>query len=182
VTGFGRIGLHHQPTQLVVTFSGVVNPTQAENPNNYTVITPTFEQIRIKSATYNPATNSVTLVPAVPLNVHDRFLLLVTLPCPTGMSSGTVTIPFGGKRSLIGFHNHRGEFVVVHDARITGLYNHRGQFVPLHNVPLIRDTRSPRRDEAAHPIHRNPPVFRRPGLLELSKRRRRVDAIPSSGY
>ena len=49
------------------------------------------------------------------------------------MPPGTVVIPFGGKQSLIGFHNHRGEFVSVKNGRIVGFYNHSGQFIPVNN-------------------------------------------------
>jgi hypothetical protein len=161
----GRIGLHHQPTQIVVTFSGVVNPTLAENPKNYEIFRRSGERIPIKSATYNPATNSVTLITAVRLNVHHHFRLSILLPCPPGMPTSTVIIHFGGKDSLIGFHNHLGEFVVVHNARTVGYYNHRGEFVPFHRS-LVRVEHSARRDGGADPIHRNPPVFRRPGLRE----------------
>jgi hypothetical protein len=182
VASIGRIGLHHQPTQIVVTFSCVVNPTLAENPNNYSVITPTGQRIRIKSAAYNPATNSVTLVPAVRLNVHYRFQLEVMLPCPPGMPISTVIIPFGGKMSLIGFHNHLGEFVVVHDAQVVGFYNHRGEFVPFHKSLLALAQHDAHPDAGAHPSHRNPPVFPRPGHLEFSKRARRLDVLPRSGY
>jgi hypothetical protein len=163
VVSVGRIGLHHQPTQLVVTFSGVVNPTLAEDPKNYSVITRSGRRIPIKSATYNPATNSVTLIPAIRLNVHLHFRLSVLLPCPPGMATSTVIVPFGGKMSLIGFHNHLGEFVVVHDARTVGYYNHRGEFVPFRR-PLVRVAHSAHRDGGAHAIHRNPPVIRGLGL------------------
>jgi hypothetical protein len=182
VASVGRIGLHHQPTQIVVTFNGVVNPTLAENPDNYSVITSTGERIRIKSATYNPATNAVTLIPAMRLNVHLHFRLSVMLPCPPGMPTSTVIVPFGGKMSLIGFHNHLGEFVVVHDAEVVGYYNHLGEFVPFHKSLIALAKHAAHPDAGAHPIHRNPPVFRRPGLLRLSGRGKQLDAIPRSGY
>jgi len=133
VAGIGRIGVHHQRTLLVVTFDGLVNPTEAENPRNYSVIRPSGKTIRIKSADYNPATDSVTLRVADRLNVHDHFRLSVVLPCPNEQTGNTVVVPFGGKRSLIGFHNHRGEFVSVQNGKITGFDNRRGQFIPVHN-------------------------------------------------
>ncbi len=70
------------------------------------------------SATFNPTTNSVTLQPARRLNVHLHFQLSVKLPCPNAESATPVLIPFGGRSSLIGFHNHRGQFVPVHGGRI----------------------------------------------------------------
>jgi hypothetical protein len=147
VADIGRIGVHHQQTQLIVTFSGVVDPTLAENPNNYAVITKTGDRIHMNTATYNPATNSVTLIPETRLNVHLHFLLSVLLPCAPGMPPQTVLVPFGGKSSLIGFHNKRGEFVVVHHAHIIGFHNKRGEFIPVHNIPLIRAERLARSNE-----------------------------------
>jgi hypothetical protein len=133
VSGIGRIGVHHQRTLLVVTFDGPVDATKAENPDNYSVIKPSGKKIPIKSATYNPATNSVTVIPARQLNVHYHFRLSLVIPCPNEQTPETTVIPFGGKRSLIGFHNHRGEFVSVKNGRIDGFYNHSGQFIPVHN-------------------------------------------------
>lgn len=114
----GRIGLHHQNTQLILTFSGSVNPTLAEDTSNYSVITRGGRRIAIVSATFNPTTNSVTLQPARQLNVHLHFQLSVKLPCPNAESATTVLIPFGGRSSLIGFHNHRGQFVPVQGGKI----------------------------------------------------------------
>ncbi len=112
--GIGRIGLHHQQTQIVVTYSGAVDPVLAENPHDYTVITRAGKKIPIVSATYNAATNSVTLIPAHRLNVHHHFVLSALPPCPNGQPGNAQLIPFGGKQSLIGFHNHRGQFVPFH--------------------------------------------------------------------
>ncbi len=124
--------------ELVVTFDGTVDPAKAENPGNYSVITRSGKTIPIKSASYNPATNSVTLIPARRLNVHYHFRLSLVIPCPNEQTSETVVIPFGSKRSLIGFHNHRGEFVSVKNGRIDGFYNHRDQFIPVHNGKIER--------------------------------------------
>jgi hypothetical protein len=114
----GRIGVHHQRTLLIVPFQGPVNPTLAGNPHDYVVITRTGRKVPIISADYNPTTNSVTLRTARPLNVHHRFRLSVTLPCPDGIADDTVIVPFGRKTSLIGFHDKRGDFVTVHDGHI----------------------------------------------------------------
>jgi hypothetical protein len=147
VSGIGRIGVHHQRTELIVTFDGVVDPVKAANPDNYKVITPSGRTIPIKSATFNPATNAVTLIPAEKLNVHYHFRLSVVIPCPNEQTPETVIIPFGGKDSLIGFHNHKGEFVTVKNGRITGFDNRQGQFIPVHHDKLeskVRVTIAPR--------------------------------------
>jgi len=141
VVGIGRIGVHHQRTELVVTFDGPVDPTKAEDPADYTVITRSGKTIPIKSATFNPATNSVTLIPAHRLNVHLHYRLSQILPCPNEQTGETVITPFGGKRSLIGFHNHRGEFVSAQNGRINGFYDYRGQFIPVHNGKIERSAK-----------------------------------------
>jgi hypothetical protein len=109
----GRIGLHHQHTLLIVPFSGVVNPTIANNPANYVLHRLDGQKIRIKSANFNPATNTVTLIPAHRINVHHFFRLKFTLPCTSGPEMKE-TVNINRKFSLIGFHNHVGEFVHVH--------------------------------------------------------------------
>jgi hypothetical protein len=111
-----RYGVHHQQTQLVLSFVGPVNPALVNNPADYVVTTANGKQVRIVSATFDPATNSVTLIPAKKLNVHNRYDLSVTLPCNGPCSN--VVIPFGGKKSLGGFQNHRGQFVPVVNGHI----------------------------------------------------------------
>lgn len=114
----GRIGVHHQRTLLVVPFQGAVDPTLAGNPADYFVIARDGRRIRIVSASYDPATNAVTLRSARRLNVHYHFELSVQLPCPDGVSGGVERVRFGSKYSLIGFHDHQGRFVPVRDGRI----------------------------------------------------------------
>jgi hypothetical protein len=111
-------GVHHQQTRLVLPFTGIVNPTVAQNPSNYTVIISPTEHVPIKSAKYNPATNSVTLIPARHLNFHDHYTLSFHLPCSGGPGQ-LENIPFGGKQSLAGFltENHR-RFISVSHGRI----------------------------------------------------------------
>jgi hypothetical protein len=133
VTSLGRIGVHHQRTLLVVSFNGTVDATKADNPADYAVILSGGKTVPIKSATFNPTTNSVTLVSSQRLNVHHDYRLSLVIPCPNEMNPETVIIPFGSKYSLIGFHNHKGEFVTVQNGRITGFYNHDGIYIPVHN-------------------------------------------------
>jgi hypothetical protein len=117
----GRIGVHHQRPLLIVPFIGPVDPALAANPRDYHVITRTGQRIPVISATYDPATNSTTLRlrPSELLNVHHRLRLAITLPCPDGIPDEHVTIPFGTKYSLIGFHDHQGRFVPVRNGKIS---------------------------------------------------------------
>ena len=132
VSSVGRIGVHQQRTQIVVTFSGPVDTSKADNPDNYDVINRGGKTIPIKSATFNPATNSVTLLPVGDLNVHYRFDLSVVIPCANEQTPQTVVIPFGGRYDLIGFRNHRGEFVSVEHGKVVGYYNKSGTFIKVH--------------------------------------------------
>jgi hypothetical protein len=92
VVNVGRLGVHHMPTLIQVTFSGPVDATQAENLANYTLISPGPDQkfgtkddrtIPLLSASYAPATNTVTLSPGH-TNVHHRYEIIVKNPCPGG--------------------------------------------------------------------------------------------------
>jgi hypothetical protein len=132
LTGVGRIGVHQQQTQIVVTFSGPVDTSKADDPDNYDVINRGGKSIPIKSATFDPVTNAVTLVPVRSLNVHYHFDLSVVIPCANEQTPQTVVVPFGGKRSLLGFHNHRGEFVTVQHGEVVGYYNKSGTFIKVH--------------------------------------------------
>ena len=132
VAGIGRIGLHHQLTRIVVTYSGAVDPRLAEDPADYAVITRGERTIPIVSATYDSSTNSVTLIPAIRLNVHRRFSLSVMPPCPSGQPGNAELIPFGGKRTLLGFYNHRGQFVAFHPHGSARSEGRRGAFGAVH--------------------------------------------------
>lgn len=113
----GRIGVHHQRTLLVVPFQGVVDPSRAADRADYLVIARDGRRIPVISATYNPATNSVTLRPSIRLNVHHHDTLRMTLPCANG-DTNVVDVRFGSKYSLIGFHDHQGKFVPVRNGHI----------------------------------------------------------------
>jgi hypothetical protein len=120
-----RFGIHHQPTQLQLTFAGPVNPTDLANTANYLVKVPnsngsftgpgvTFVPIVLASPSADGTT--VTLVTARQLNVHHHYQLLIKLPCNNG---NTVVVTFGGKASLGGFLNpHTGQFVTVVNGKV----------------------------------------------------------------
>ena len=88
-----RFGFHAQPTFLVLSFSGPLDPARAQNLGNYTLVGPVSGSrssgghvIKINSAVYDPTTYTVTLSPAERLNVHRRDRLVVHGTGPTGMS------------------------------------------------------------------------------------------------
>jgi hypothetical protein len=124
VTQLVRFGLHHQPTTLLLTFSGPLNQLDAQVPANYYVVAPNRRGsftgpgtriIPVIRATYDPATNQVLLLTGQRLNVHRQYQLHINLPGFTGQN----VIQFGGVKSLGGFMNvHTGQFVPVTNGNI----------------------------------------------------------------
>jgi hypothetical protein len=95
VQSLQRTGIHAQPTSLVLTFSEALNTASATNVANYTVLAPgpdgrfgthDHRTIRIRSAVYNPATDTVTLTPVHRLNWHRRYKIEVNGSSPTGLT------------------------------------------------------------------------------------------------
>jgi hypothetical protein len=126
VTSLVRFGIHHQPTQLLLTFGGPLAPADANNPAFYQVIKPNSQGsftgpgttiVPIASASYNPANNTVLLTTAQQLNVHYINQLKISLPCTNGTP---VVIEFGGKSSLGGFFYHGHHYTVVNGKVVPG--------------------------------------------------------------
>jgi uncharacterized repeat protein (TIGR01451 family) len=82
VTSLVRHGLHHQPTQFIVTFNGPLDPTTASDTANYHLsmlrLSGHSERIGIREATYDPVAHTVTLLPDRRLNVHHRYRLTIS--------------------------------------------------------------------------------------------------------
>jgi Bacterial Ig-like domain (group 3) len=68
-----RFGIHMEPTFLVVHFLDALDPTSAVNLKNYRITDPSGKPVRIKSAVFDAATNSVTLRPAERINLHHTY-------------------------------------------------------------------------------------------------------------
>ena len=120
-----RFGIHHQPTQIVVTFNGPLTPAEAEDVNNYHLFTRGPDgkfnrEVPITSAVYDPATNSVTLTAAHQINVHHFSEIAVTNPCPGGP-------PFVGvlnrKFSLGAITGHNGHTTLPKKTNVPGVLN-----------------------------------------------------------
>jgi len=86
VTAIERYGYHMMPTTLVLTFDQALDSTTAEDTHNYQIVGPHGRTIRVKSAVYDPTTNSVTLDPGRRINIHYRYELTVD-----GTKSGGLT-------------------------------------------------------------------------------------------
>ena len=87
-----RYGFHAQPTLLVLTFTGPLDPTRAEDLSNYALVGPVGGRgrgghpIAISRAIYDASTHTVTLLPARGLNVHDRYRLTIRGTGPAGVA------------------------------------------------------------------------------------------------
>jgi hypothetical protein len=120
VTNLERLGVHLHPTTLVVTFSEPMDAARAASRTECRLIGPGPDhkfgtkddhRIRIRSARYNPATNSVVLRPVRRLPLHDKFQLTVKGTAPDGLTSTLGILLDGAKTGQPG-----SDYV----ARITG--------------------------------------------------------------
>jgi hypothetical protein len=90
VTSVDRYGYHVQPTYLLISFNGSLAPAPTENVANYQIIGPGGRKIKVSSAIYDPATNTVTLIPALRLNLHWKYRFTIN-----GSTSSGLTNPDG---------------------------------------------------------------------------------------
>ena len=96
VASLVRFGFHMQQTSLVLTFSTALNPTPAQDVNNYQILTMNGTAIPISSAVYDPANLTVTLVPSELLSLHTFYQLTVNGATPNGLTSST-GVPLDGQ-------------------------------------------------------------------------------------
>ena len=64
VVGVERFGYHQLPTTLVVEFNGPLDAASAVDADDYAIVGPGGQRVPVASATYDPATDSVTLRPS----------------------------------------------------------------------------------------------------------------------
>jgi SdrD B-like domain len=105
VTALKLYGIHMRPTQIVLDFNGQLDPTRANDPASYKIIALGKDQtlataddstIAITSAVYDNAAGTVTLTPAVHLNIHYHYLLSASVAAASPGSSGlSYTTVFG---------------------------------------------------------------------------------------
>ena len=130
VTGLRRYGFHWQPTYLLLNFNGPLDPTSAQNPLNYRIFGPGGHRITVVSAIYDPATQTVTLVPAERLNIHWKYSLTVNGATPAGLTNPS-GVPLDGsgegqvgsnyvtsitRRNLVGKASKLPTYYLVHKA------------------------------------------------------------------
>jgi uncharacterized repeat protein (TIGR01451 family) len=92
-----RMGIHGQPTTLLLRFGAPVDPAWAENTGNYHVVQlgGSHRTIRFRSAVYDAATTTVTLRPFHRLNLHDLFRLTVVGAGTSGLTGPFEHVPDG---------------------------------------------------------------------------------------
>ncbi len=149
IVDLSRQGIHTDPTRITLGFNADLDPTRAENPANYRLISPGKDKtlgtrddvvVPIVSATYDEATQTVTLAPRYRLNWYDFAQVRV-------MSGGASGLIDTDGRALDGDRNGqpgtdfiarfaRGVYFDLADrlARADALFN--GQQVP--RGPLAR--------------------------------------------
>jgi large repetitive protein len=92
VASLARYGYHAQPTYLVIYFDGSLDPATAERASNYKVAGPMkrsapHRPIIVTSATYNAASDTVTLAFNRRFNLHYHYRLTIKGTGPSGITS-----------------------------------------------------------------------------------------------
>jgi hypothetical protein len=90
VIGLARYGIRWDATRIVLSFNQPMFAPSVQYVNNYAVLTNPYyhnQVVRIVSATYDPATHTVTLIPAIRLNIHYHYTLIVNGHGPFGANS-----------------------------------------------------------------------------------------------
>ena len=110
-----RFGYHAQPTSLVLDFTAALDATTAQDVRNYRIeLLGSNGQplkgrsIPIRAAYYNPSTFSITLEPAMRLNVHYRYRLTVNGMTLTGVGGASGLAIDGQGTGQAGLELRRG--------------------------------------------------------------------------
>ncbi|MDR3636951.1 MAG: choice-of-anchor E domain-containing protein [Isosphaeraceae bacterium] len=122
-----RYGVHREQTQLIVTFSGNVDPVQASNASNYQLLRrgangqyspTTASTIPIKQVIYNAETNTATIIPAHSFSFRTSVQLTIK-GAVFGSGGKDYSTVFGGKSSVGGFIYHNsGRFFSVQNGKL----------------------------------------------------------------
>jgi uncharacterized repeat protein (TIGR01451 family) len=117
IVSLQRFGFHARPTRLVLSFNEALDPARAADLANYRLVNARGAVIRIRSATYDPETRTVTLLPARLLNLHRTFVLTTSGSGITDLSGNALDGDgdgrnggdFTGKVNLSIFADHPGQ-------------------------------------------------------------------------
>jgi len=89
VVGLSRYGFHARPTVLVLNFNSPLDPVRAQDVSNYVIVNEYGKRIDVKSASYDAATQTVTLLPSQKLKVRRTYTLTVIGTGPNGLTSSS---------------------------------------------------------------------------------------------
>jgi hypothetical protein len=82
-----RFGYHAAPTTLAIRFLGTLDATRASDVASYRLVGPGGGRIRVRSASYDAATSTVTLSPTRRLSLHHSYRLTVVGTPPAGITN-----------------------------------------------------------------------------------------------
>ena len=81
-----RYGIHMMPTTIVLTFDQPLDPARARDVRAYHLTDPRGGTIAIRSAVYDPATLTVTLLPSRRVDLHIAYTLTVDGASPRALT------------------------------------------------------------------------------------------------
>lgn len=116
VSSVQRFGVHAQETRLVLGFDMPLNAARAMDTRNYQLTGPDGIPIPIASASYNPMMRAVTIQPALRLDLHQTYQLVVNGTTPTGLTDLQGRLLDGNNDGLPG-----GNYVTAIDAGVAVL-------------------------------------------------------------
>ena len=102
-------------TEVIVTFSGAVNATEADNPAIYRLTLPgkkgsytarNAKTIKLKSASYNSAQDTVTLIPGKRFALTKPVELVVIGQAPSGLQDSLGRFINGGQSAIAQLSRH----------------------------------------------------------------------------
>ena len=111
------IGIHQNPTTIVLKFDGALDPAKANDPAGYKLValgrdeklgTRDDRQIAVTSATYDAVTNTVTLSPDRHLNIHYHYVIRLTVPAASSCAPPAHHLAVFGRSSVPYFTTHKG--------------------------------------------------------------------------
>lgn len=156
VVSLTRLGYHTGPTTLDLRFSGPLDPATAVDLRNYKLFQVLkdghHQAIRIKSATYDPASQTVTLAPARQLYLFGHYQLEVNGTSPTGVSDiyGNLLDGAGTGRPGSNYVRAFGQEVLVGQSPPAGPKAHAAASKAHATAPKAHAA-APKAHAAAHP-------------------------------
>ncbi len=91
VTELQRFGYHMQPTEFVLTFDSTLNPTSAQDVNNYRIVPLTGSHagapIAIAKAVYDATDDTVTLTTVDRVYLYGTYQITVNGTPPSGLTN-----------------------------------------------------------------------------------------------